>query len=191
MFGWLNGSSRLGRRAEELYGGVVAAARQAVFYGAGRVSDTPEGRLEMIALHLFLLAERLTGEGKDGEALARGVIEAFVTDMDDCMREMGVGDLKVPKQVKQAAALFYKRAKHYRAGVSQALAEPGNMNQLSETLKGVLARDGLSEEFPAALADYAVRLSRRLSSMRFEEISGPRFSLAHLTKMQMKDVSWR
>ena len=37
-------------------------------------------------------------------ARARGVIEAFVTDMDDCLREAGVGDLSVPRKVKRAAA---------------------------------------------------------------------------------------
>ena len=108
MLRWLRQRAETSRKAEELYGSVVTAARQPDFYGALGVPDTPEGRFELVALHLFLALEGLRGQGAAAEGLARRAIETFVVDMDDCMREMGVGDLTVPKKVKRAAAAFYE-----------------------------------------------------------------------------------
>lgn len=119
MLGWLTGQSAIVRRASELYGRVVTSARQPAFYRDLGVADTPEGRFELVALHLFLAAERVKRE-KDGSAIAQRLIEAFITDMDDCMREMGVGDLTVPKKVKRAAAGFYERAGAYRDALASS-----------------------------------------------------------------------
>lgn len=117
MLGWLTGRSAIERRASELYGRVVTSARQPAFYRDLGVADTPEGRFELIALHLFLAAERVKRD-RDGSAVAQRLIETFITDMDDCMREMGVGDLTVPKRVKRAAAGFYERAGAYREALA-------------------------------------------------------------------------
>ena len=42
----------------------------------------------------------------------------FVTDVDDCMREMGVSDIKVPQKVKKAAAALYDRMLEYGAALA-------------------------------------------------------------------------
>ena len=118
MLQWFRKRTEASHRAEKLYGSVVTAARQPFFYKHMGVLDTPEGRFELIALHLFLVLEPLRRRGSDETALAQRTIEAFVTDMDDCMREMGVGDLAVPKKVKRAAAAFYERASVYRRGLA-------------------------------------------------------------------------
>lgn len=101
---------------------IVTGARQPFFYSECGVEDTPEGRYEMIALHLFLVIERLKGAGPQADRVAQRVMEAFVTDMDDSMREMGVGDLSVGKKVKRSAAGLYERFRAYR----KALAERGD-----------------------------------------------------------------
>jgi cytochrome b pre-mRNA-processing protein 3 len=77
MRDWLTRPAGVRRKAEELYGMVVAAARNPGFYGVGRVADTPEGRFEQVALHLFLIAERVAPVKPEGEALARHLIEAL------------------------------------------------------------------------------------------------------------------
>lgn len=119
MLKWLTGPNEFDRKAEKLYGAVVAGARQAPFYGQLGVPDTPEGRFELIALHLFLALDRIKDHGDEGRALTQRTIEAFITDMDDCMREMGVGDLTVSKRVKRAAATFYERSGAYRAALAR------------------------------------------------------------------------
>lgn len=143
------------RKAGDLYGMVVAAARQPAFYGPGRVADTPEGRFELIALHLFLLAERLTSDKPEGEELARYLIEAFVTDMDDCMREMGVGDLTVPKRVKRAAAVFYERSGAYRDALAMdPRAGSSGGDRLSSCISAALQDMSEATAFSAGMADY-------------------------------------
>ena len=119
MLGWINADERNRRTAHDIYGAAVAQARQPAFYAEAGIPDTPEGRFEAIVLHLFLVLERLRAEGGSTEATSRAIIERFVTDMDDQMREMGVGDLTVPKKVKKAAAAFYARSGAYRAGLEQ------------------------------------------------------------------------
>lgn len=118
MLQWFRRRAEASRRAEELYGGVVAAARHPAFYRDMGAPDTPEGRFELVALHLFLLLEGMTMQSPTETELAQRTIETFVTDMDDCMREMGVGDMAVGKKVKRAAAAFYERAAAYRKGLA-------------------------------------------------------------------------
>jgi len=120
MLGWFRARTRNRRKAREIYGALVAAARAPHYYARLRVPDTPEGRFEMLCLMMFLVVERLKSVPVGGATLARQVIEAFVTDMDDCLREMGVGDLAVPKRVKRAAAAFYERGGAYREALAEA-----------------------------------------------------------------------
>ncbi|MEQ1698429.1 MAG: ubiquinol-cytochrome C chaperone family protein [Hyphomicrobiaceae bacterium] len=122
MFTWLAKRSQTKRKARDLYGAVVAQARNPAFYIGFGVADTPVGRYELIALHLILALDRLGQSDVVDEVLRRETLETFVTDLDDAMREFGVGDPTVPKRVKHAAGGVYARDQAYRA----ALADPGN-----------------------------------------------------------------
>jgi cytochrome b pre-mRNA-processing protein 3 len=178
MRDWLTRPAGVRRKAEELYGMVVAAARNPGFYGVGRVADTPEGRFEQVALHLFLIAERVAPVKPEGEVLARHLIEAFVTDMDDCMREMGVGDLTVPKRVKRAAAVFYDRAGAYR----DALGVPAAQRQAADPLTALVARTLLKSEAPdhvsAAQAAYIRSSHDALARTSYDDVAAGRFIFA-------------
>jgi cytochrome b pre-mRNA-processing protein 3 len=99
----------------------------------------------MVVIHLFLVLERLRGE--DAEAMAQGLVDAFVSDMDDSLRELGIGDVGVPRRVKRAAAGFYERSKDYRV----ALAAGGCA--LEVAVARHLAADA-SDGRLGALADY-------------------------------------
>jgi cytochrome b pre-mRNA-processing protein 3 len=121
MLAWLLQHTKLRASARELYGRVVTRAREPTFYAEWGVADTTEGRFEMVALHLVLALDRLACEGKAGRRLARALTEAFVTDMDDAMRELGIADLTVPRKVKRAAAALFDRYHDY----GDALGRPG------------------------------------------------------------------
>ena len=86
--GGLERSARRQETATELYGAVVARAREPLFYAQMGVPDTPEGRYEMVALHLVLALERLRAEGEAGIALSRETIETFIADMVGSMRDV-------------------------------------------------------------------------------------------------------
>ncbi len=109
------------RAGFELYGAAVGAARTpALFAGIG-VPDTVEGRFDLVSLHVGLLISRLRrDEDARGAALAQAVFDAMFSDMDQNLREMGVGDLSVGKKVRQAWEAFHGRALAYEVALDSA-----------------------------------------------------------------------
>ena len=104
-----------------LYGTIVAQARAPAFYQIYGVPDTVNGRLEMIMLHAVLVLRRLESEAMPVRALGQKLFDHFCRDMDDSMREMGVGDLAVPRKMHRISGAFYGRQAAYRG----ALELPG------------------------------------------------------------------
>lgn len=106
-----------------LYGTIVAQARLPIFYRTYGVPDTVDGRFELLILHLFLLLHRLGTKDADGRELCQHVFDRFCRDMDENLREMGVGDLKVPEEMRRIGEAYYGRAKAYESalGIPDAL----------------------------------------------------------------------
>ncbi len=104
-------------QAESLYSAVVDQSRLAVFYREGGAPDTPEGRFELLSLHMFLTLRRLRAENGDTKVLTNAVQKAFFDNLENSLREMGVGDLVVGKKLRKMAEAFYGRAKAYQNGV--------------------------------------------------------------------------
>src|ERR1700722_5951612 len=101
--------SGVGLNARALHDGAVAQARAPALYAAMGAPDTTEGRFELLVLHLVLLIERLEHDGE--QAASQAVFDVFVSDLDGALREMGVGDLAVPRRMKNLIAIFYGRAR--------------------------------------------------------------------------------
>jgi cytochrome b pre-mRNA-processing protein 3 len=97
---------------EKLYGAIVAQARAPAFYAAYGVPDTMAARFDMLVLHVHLVVRRLMA-GTAGKEPARSLCERFFSDMDGNLRELGVSDLAVPRQMRGIAAAYYGRAKSY------------------------------------------------------------------------------
>jgi len=129
--------ARSHRRAiiRALYGVIVAQARAPGFYTGYGVPDTVEGRFDMIVLHLLLLLRRLRSEPDAIRRLGQEVFDLFCTDMDHSLREIGIGDLAVPKHMRRLGEAFYGRAAAY----DRALASSRN-----EELVAALARNVFS-----------------------------------------------
>src|SRR5258708_31363456 len=132
-----------------LYGAIVAQARRESFYLGFGVPDTVEGRFDMIVLHLALFCRRLTRASGPVHALGQAVFDLFCRDMDHNLREMGVGDLSVPRKMQGFAEAFYGRVEAY----DRALAAAG------DELARALGRNVLGEALPSPnarrLAAYA------------------------------------
>jgi cytochrome b pre-mRNA-processing protein 3 len=153
MLTWLQKKRDNRRTARILYGSIVTQSRQETFYAACRVPDTPEGRFEMLALHLVLLLHRLGRARENTRQLQEAVTAAFAVDMDDNMREMTVGDLAVPRHVKRAVAVLHDRYALY----GDALAVPRN-DKLIDAIKARLgALDGAEGLDAAAICAYLRR----------------------------------
>ena len=104
------------RTIEAVYGAIVAQARAPAIYREFGIPDTLEARFEVLILHLSIVLDRLAAEPAVRE-IGQGVFDRFCQDMDDHMREMGVGDLAVPKKMRGVADAFYGRREAYRLAV--------------------------------------------------------------------------
>jgi cytochrome b pre-mRNA-processing protein 3 len=120
MFEWIRARRRHRKVVRQLYDAIVAQARTPAFYVDYCVPDTIEGRFEMILLHMSLALNRISREGSEGREVGRALVEAFVTEMDDTLREMGISDLGVPRRVRKAAAALRERVLGYSAGLQDA-----------------------------------------------------------------------
>jgi cytochrome b pre-mRNA-processing protein 3 len=98
---------------EALYGAIVAQARAPVFYRDIGVADTLNGRLDLLMLHLGLAFDRLSRGDEAARAAGQAVFDRFCQDMDDHLRQDGVSDLKVPKDMQRLAAAFFGRQRAY------------------------------------------------------------------------------
>jgi cytochrome b pre-mRNA-processing protein 3 len=82
----------------------VAQARLPTFYQSLAVPDTLQGRFLVLSLHLFAVLHRLKGEGPEGLSLAQELSNRFSEDMETVLREIGVGDISIPKKMRGLAA---------------------------------------------------------------------------------------
>ena len=103
--------------AKNLYQRIVEQARKEAFYRRCGVPDTVDGRFESIALHCFLVLHRLKSEDEEGADLAQALFDVMFEDMDDNVREMGVGDVSVGAEVKRMARSLLGRVAAYDAAL--------------------------------------------------------------------------
>ncbi|MFH3478866.1 ubiquinol-cytochrome C chaperone family protein [Xanthobacter variabilis] len=151
---------------ERLYGAIVAQSRRAVFYTDFGVPDTLEGRFEMVLLHTILVCHRLKDGSEAERALSQEVFDTFASDMDRTLREMGVGDLSVPKKMKKIGGAFYGRAAAYDA----ALAAEDDILLAQALGRNILEVEDAAD-LPHALAGYVRATARSLAATSFDALA--------------------
>lgn len=146
---------------QALYEAIVAAARQRQFYAEMDVPDTVDGRFDMIALHMFLVLDRL----KDGahETTRQNLTDVFFRDMDRSLREMGVGDLSVGKKVRKMAEAFYGRMLAYKGAANE-----GHASLVAALIRNIYT-DGETRR-AADLAEWVLNAQARLASQDADQI---------------------
>ena len=150
------------KREKRLYEAIVAAARHVRFYEDMGVADTIDGRFEMIVLHLFLVLNRLKGEGV--EDLRQNLTDEFFSDMDRSLRELGVSDVAVGKKVRKIAESYYGRVTAY----DRALSSGPKM--LEEAISRNIYPDGAPEGSTKAMTDYFSNVVKLLGTIPLEQI---------------------
>jgi cytochrome b pre-mRNA-processing protein 3 len=118
---------RRGRLApiEHLHNRVAALARQRRLFTDIGVADSFEGRFELLALHLALILRRLAELPPPAHDVAQDLTNIAFRRLDQGLREIGIGDLAVPKRMKMLAKAFYGRAAAYDAAF--ASGEPAKL----------------------------------------------------------------
>ncbi|WP_417449021.1 ubiquinol-cytochrome C chaperone family protein [Kordiimonas sp.] len=162
------------KRAYGLYGKLVAQARQPEFYTTFDVADTLDGRFDMILIHMFLLQNRLATDGDATAKLRRQLQEAMVADMDRSLREMGVGDMGIGREVKKMGVAWFGRLKAYAAAVESDDAQ--------ENLTEAVARNLYKVENAAKAPDmaaYMITAREALATCSTAQIEALEFEFPH------------
>ncbi len=146
---------------ERLYGAIVAQSRLPSFYTDYAVPDMIEGRFDLMVLHVHLLFRALSGGDPASREIAQEVFDHFIADMDAALREMGTGDLAVPKKMRDIGEAYYGRANVYDAALKEAddvaLATALRRNIFGETPGGEAAVARLAAYVRAAVAGLAAQ----------------------------------
>jgi cytochrome b pre-mRNA-processing protein 3 len=154
-----------------VYRAIVAQSRHPRFYAEWAVPDTVTGRFDMICLHLALLFRRLRSESKEVRDFSQAVFDLFFKDMDRSLREMGAGDMAVPKKIRNMGNIFY--------GLLANLNEAMDRND-SAAVEAVLARNLFDADADAPVGELAAYLfaeAARLEAQPLEAIIAGRIEL--------------
>ncbi|WP_419910760.1 ubiquinol-cytochrome C chaperone family protein [Hoeflea sp.] len=111
VFGYFSRKRKNREIVDRLYRQLTQAARNPVYYAQLRVPDTVMGRFEMLSVIMVLFFRRTGAGGPSLQQLSQDVVDTFFEDMDHALRELGIGDVSVPKRMKRLAQMFYGRAK--------------------------------------------------------------------------------
>ncbi len=125
---------------ETLYERLVDLSRDVAFYTELAVPDTIDGRFDTLSIHVHAVLRRLKGQGAVADRGAQALFDRFMLDMDQSLREMGVGDLGVGKRIKKMGAAFYGRMDAYDRGLDAEASADGK-SPLAEALHRNLYRD--------------------------------------------------
>jgi cytochrome b pre-mRNA-processing protein 3 len=154
---------------EAVFGRIVDASREPHLYSNLGIPDTVEGRFESAILHMVVTLRRLRELPKPADEFAQELVDAFFQWLDDTLRDMGVGDIAVPKRMKKLVEAFYGRAHSYDSALDQ---------QDRAALVATLRRNVTGEEPAEMLADYLVASCARMAEQDFEALvaTGPAFA---------------
>jgi cytochrome b pre-mRNA-processing protein 3 len=151
------------QQAYAAYASIVEQARAPDFFLRLDVPDTLDGRYEMIALHMFLVLNRLKAEHEATAEFSQALFDAMFADLDRGLREMGATDMGVGKRVKEMAKGFYGRIAAYEKGLE------GDDQTLSEALKrNLYGTVQPRQEAVATLARYMRRETQALARQPVE-----------------------
>lgn len=100
-----------------LWAQVVALAREPAWYRDCGVADTLEGRFDMVTAVLALVLLRME-RAPELAARTAPLTEIFVEEMDGQLRQSGVGDLMVGKQIGRLMATLGGRVGALRAALA-------------------------------------------------------------------------
>lgn len=163
MFGLFR-SKPFERAGFALYTAAVAAARQPWLYTELGIPDTLDGRFDAIGVHVVLLIERLRRLPAPGAELAQAVFDAMFADMDRTLREIGVSDMTISRNVKAMWEALHGRSAAYvpvlddEAALAAALAK--------NVWRGAVREDGAARR----LASYVQAQAAALEGQGLSEL---------------------
>ncbi|BDA84070.1 ubiquinol-cytochrome c chaperone [Aureimonas sp. SA4125] len=153
---------------DTLYAAIVADARAPDLYQDSGLPDTVMGRFESLSIHVFLFLARCRDDA-GLKALAQDLVDRFIRDVEDSIREIGVGDPSVPKRMRKLAGMFYERVAAYDAPL-----RTGDAAGLGAALLCLALPVERAQEAGLRLATYMMAQKAALDAVRTEDITAGR-----------------
>lgn len=185
MFKRLFSRSRFDGTTHDLYDSIMAQARQPILYTDLGVPDTLDGRFDLVVLHGILAMRRLRRIETGGTRVAQAVFDIMFADFDRSLRDIGVGDLKVGKRIRQMAQAFYGRADSY----GRAL-EGNDREALRDALeRNLYGTSQATREMLDGAAGYVLAQEGHLAGLRDDDLLAGRLSFARPRLPAASDAS--
>ncbi|MDD3020723.1 MAG: ubiquinol-cytochrome C chaperone family protein [Alphaproteobacteria bacterium] len=188
MFAFLSKQGRQRTKAARgLYATVMVASRNPAFFSVYNVPDTVEGRFEVLAMHGGVLVNRLSSPemGSEGIKLAQAFFDVMFRDLDWSLREMGIGDLGVPRRVKKMMSAFKGRAVAYDEALKSGAGD----------VKHALIRNmyGMAQEISSSKLDmmvsYMQECAKKLADVELADFQQGKVILPELKLPEELDKS--
>ena len=149
-----------------LFVSLQAQARTPDLYARLGAPDTVEGRFEVYVLHLVMVLHRLKGQGEQAGEVAQTTFDTFLKNLDEGLRDMGVGDLSVGKKMRKLGEAVYGRIRSYDV----AFAAPDMAAALGPVVARTVFQGRAEAPDPAPLANYVADAVRELEAQPIEAV---------------------
>lgn len=155
--------------AHTLYISALGQARNPFFYEQLCVPDTIDGRFDMVVLHVSLINDRLRECGEKTEPLRGALVDSFMADMDQTLREQSIGDSGILHKVQRMGEAYFGREKTYFESLNNTEKLRGallrNVYNCTEDDASDGARDGASH-----MCDYCQEAQNHLRAQAAEAL---------------------
>ncbi|MES2729700.1 MAG: ubiquinol-cytochrome C chaperone family protein [Pseudomonadota bacterium] len=171
---WQNRQQRMAA-AQSLYALTVAAARRPALYAQYGIPDTFDGRFDSLLVHAAPVFTRLKDcDTPDSDALAQKYFDVIFKHMEISLREIGVGDLGVPKHVKKMMAAAQGRCLAY----ANALRTHDTADLQIAMNKNIFATAPVTDMQLTALSDMILTTYTHLSALDFATMQQADFTFS-------------
>ncbi len=118
--------------AQALYETALEASLNPVFYNKYGVPDSFDGRFDLLLIHVFFILRKLQGQG-DYDEFAQILFDVVFRNMDQTLREMGIGDMGIPKHMRRMMTAFNGRMHSYQMAIDPKSLKDKNIEGVKET----------------------------------------------------------
>ena len=171
MLKWLT-RHRYANGIEKTYGEIVRQARRPELITNFHVTDNIDGRFDLLCLHMCLVMKRLKSKPELTRQYCQDLFDFMFLDMDQSLREMGVGDLSVGKRVKEMGKAFLGRLQAY-----ESVIEVKDAKLQEALIRNVYRGNRDFSEYAERLANYARQIDKQLADMPIKSIMEGEFAL--------------
>lgn len=123
-----------------VYASALSFSRSPKFYQEYSVPDTLDGRFDLLLLTVFLVMQRMLDEQTEGsrkvaKKFNQALFDETFKDMDQTLREMGIGDMGVPKHMRKMMRAFNGRMHAYENAITTATLKDALIKNLYGTIE--------------------------------------------------------